>query len=83
MEYARRIDELNNNTYWQDAYEKYIKAIMDLECFVFPPAGHHLKLGRGWQGITLHMIFDVKQDLNRKCKLVAGGYLVDMMYIKV
>ena len=56
---------------------------MDLEFFEFFHAGHHLKLGRGWKGKTLHMVFDVKQDLTQKFRLVTGGHLVDMMDIQV
>ena len=29
------------------------------------------------------MVFDVKHDLTRKCRLVAGGHLVDMLDIQV
>ena len=29
------------------------------------------------------MIFDVKQDLTRQCRIVAGGHLVDMLDIQV
>ena len=83
VEDAIRIDKENNNTFWQDAYEKEIKALLDLDCFEFFPAGYHYKLGDGWQRTTLHMVFDVKQDLTRKCRLVAGGHLVDMFDIQV
>ena len=29
------------------------------------------------------MIFNVKHDLTRKCRLLAGGHLVDMLDIQV
>ena len=82
-EHAKRIDAENNNTFWQDAYVKEVKALLDLDCFEFHPAGYHEDLGSEWQRTSLHMIFDVKQDLTRKCRLVAGGHLVDMLDIQV
>ena len=56
---------------------------MDLDCFEFHKNGHNEKLDGSWQRTTLHMIFDVKQDLTRKARLVAGGHLVDIMNIQV
>ena len=83
-EHAKRIDAENNNTFWQDAYVKEVKALLDLDCFEFHPAGYHEDLGSEWQRISFHMIFDhVKQDLTRKCRLVAEGHLVDMLDIQV
>ncbi len=50
MEHAQRIDKENGNTFWQDAFgKKEVKALLDLDCFEFHPAGHHLTLGEGWQ----------------------------------
>jgi len=64
--------------------EKEVKALMDLDCFEVKPAGHSSTLDHDtWQKTTLHMVFDVKQSLDRKCHLVAGGHLVDMMDIQV
>ena len=60
-----------------------INALLDLECFEFFSDGHHTTLGYGWQRTTLHMVFDVKKSLQRKCRRVAGGHLVDMMNIQV
>jgi hypothetical protein len=82
-EHAKRIDEANGNTFWQDAFEKEVKALLGLDCFEFHPEGYHKTLGEGWQRTSLHMVFDVKQDLTRKCRLVAGGHLVDMLDIQV
>ena len=82
-EHAKRIDASQGNTYWEDAFGKEVKALLDLDCFEFHPAGYHEKLGSEWQRTSLHMVFDVKQDLTRKCRLVAGGHLVDMLDIQV
>ena len=82
-EQAKRIDEENGNTFWQDAFEKEVNALLEMDCFEFHPSGYHATLGDEWQRTTLHMIFDVKQNLQRKCRLVAGGHLVDMLDIQV
>ena len=78
-----KIDEQNGNRFWQDTIEMEIKTLLDLDCFEFLSAGHHTTIGDGWQSTTLHMVFDVKQYLQRKCRLIAGGHLVDMMNIQV
>ena len=78
-----KLDEKNCNRFWQDDIETDIKALLGLDYFEFFSAGYHATLGDGWQRTTLHMLFDVKQSLKRKCRLVAGGHLVDMMDIQV
>ena len=60
-----------------------IKALLDLDYFEFFSAGNHTTLGDGWQRTTHHMVFDMKQSLKRKCRLVAGGHLVYMIDIQV
>jgi hypothetical protein len=34
---AKRLDDINGNTFWQDAIDKDIGALKDLECFDFHP----------------------------------------------
>jgi hypothetical protein len=72
---GKRLDEINGNTFWQDAIDKEIGALKDLECFDFHPSNYKVK--EDYQWCTLTMIFDVKQYLRRKARLVAGGHLVD------
>ena len=48
-----------------------------MECFEFKPPS--FKPGSANQWTTLTVIFDVKQDLGRKARLVAGGHLVDAL----
>ena len=83
VRHALEIDKANGNTFWEDSLEKEIKSLLDLDCFEFKPFGYHEKLDNSWQKTTLHCIFDVKQDLTRKCRLVAGGHLVDVTDIQV
>ena len=82
-EHAEKLDMQNGNMFCQDAVDKEIKALHDMDCFEFFPARNHTALGDEWQRTTLHMVFNVKQSLQRKCRLVAGGHLVDMLDIQV
>ena len=76
VEEAIEIDRQNGNTLWQDAMKLEIDALLDLNCFTFKPEGYHP--GDDWQSTTLHIVFDVKHDLRRKARLVAGGHLIDI-----
>ena len=85
MKHALEIDKIKGNTFWQDSIDKEMKGLLDLNCFEFKPSGYHKQLDEAWQRTTtLHCVFDVKQDLTRKCELVvAGGHLVDVADIQV
>eukprot|EP00957_Ditylum_brightwellii_P070581 5362641-Ditylum_brightwellii.AAC.1 len=52
-----------------------------MECFDFQDAGN--KTAGNYQWTTLSMVFDCKQDLRRKVRLVAGRHLVDLLDNKV
>ena len=71
------LDKQSGNTFWQEAIKREISLLVEMECFEskkpdFIP-------GAGYQWTTLTVIFDVKQDLRRKARLVAGGHLVDAL----
>ena len=72
---AIALDEKNEDTYWQDAMKKEVDALVELDCFSFKEKGFNP--GEEYQPTILFMVFDVKQDLRRKARLVAGGHLVD------
>jgi hypothetical protein len=74
---ALELDAKNGNTFWRDAIKLEIDSLVNLECFDFHSANYHP--GEDFQWTTLTMIFDVKQDLRRKARLVAGGHLVDSL----
>ena len=73
---ALELDAANGNNHWQEAIDKEMKALLDMECFEFLKDGE--SPGQDFQKTRLHMIFDVKNDLRRKARLVAGGHLVDL-----
>ena len=70
---ALQLDKQNNSTNWQDAIEREMKnvkiAFKFLDKSDRPPTG--------FKQIRCHLIFDVKMDLTRKARFVAGGHLTD------
>jgi hypothetical protein len=74
---AYEFDRRNGDNAWHDAIKAEIDSLIKLECFEFHPTGHNPGLDYQWTSLTI--IFDVKQDLRRKARLVAGGHLVDSL----
>ena len=54
-----------------------IQSLNDLECFEFHPKDY--SPDKEYQKTTIMMIMNVKQDLRHKCRLVAGGHLIDAL----
>eukprot|EP00957_Ditylum_brightwellii_P181572 13830723-Ditylum_brightwellii.AAC.1 len=77
VKHALELDKQNGNTMWQDAMALEVDALQEMECFEFRDPGD-IPTG-GYQRTTLHMVFDCKQDLRRKARLVAGGHLVALL----
>lgn len=71
IEETRRLDIENGNNLWEEALRKELTkvkiAFLLLEDNEATPVGSKL--------INYHLIFDVKMDLTRKARLVAGGHL--------
>ena len=70
---ALEIDQRNGNTLWADAIEKE----MANNRIAFDLLGRHEKPPPGYKKIRCHMNFEVKMDLRRKARYVAGGHLTD------
>ena len=80
MEEALKIDQITGTTFWRDAIDKELRAVkiawearddLDLD---------EVRAGRqliGHTEISCHMVFDVKVDLIRKARLVAGGHMTN------
>ena len=83
IEHAHKTDTANGNHLWHDAIEKEMTntkiTFRFLDDKIAPPVGH--------TRINCHIIFDVKMDLTRKARFVAGGYMTDpptsMTYARV
>ena len=69
------MDKVNGNRLWQAAVEKEMGALIMHNCFDFKPPT--FKPGSDYQYAPLNMIFEVKNDLRRKARLVVLGYKVD------
>ena len=68
---AYRIDRENGDTKWSDAIEKELKQIDDYDTFRVVEDSE--PIDNAYKQIPYHMIYDVKFDLRRKARLVAGG----------
>ena len=67
---ALSLDQENGNCLWRDAIQKEISNVK--VAFQLMEEGE--KLPGGSKEIPYHIIFDVKLDLTRKARLVAGGH---------
>jgi hypothetical protein len=68
VEEAYQIDKETNTDYWHQAILKEMKK--NTVAFKFLEEGEHVPVGSTW--ILFHMIFDVKCNLTRKARFVAG-----------
>ena len=71
VEEALELDRKNGNTLWADA----IKKEMDNSRIAFRLLERGESPPRGYKEITCHLIFDLKLDMTRKARYVAGGHL--------
>jgi hypothetical protein len=70
---AYEIDQETNTDYWHQAILKEMKN--NAIAFRFLEPDEHIPFGSTW--IPCHMIFDIKLDLTRKARFVAGGHWTD------
>ena len=68
--HARRLDEQNGNTFWEDAINKEVDNVK----ITFQLLEHNEPIPVASKLIFYHFIFDVKFDLTRKARYVAGGH---------
>jgi hypothetical protein len=73
IEEAYAIDEATGTDFWVKAIEKEMKNV--LPAFKFMEKGEKAPYGSKW--IPCHLIFDIKMDLTRKARYVAGGHRTD------
>jgi hypothetical protein len=80
---AWHIDEETGMTFWMDAIRKEMEKVkIAFEfCESWTPQQIRDGLARGdfvgYQEIDCHMIFDIKMDLTRKARFVAGGHTME------
>ena len=71
LKHAEELDRENDNDGWKQAIEKELSKIR--VAFKVIDADENIPVGS--RHINYHMIFDVKADLTKKARLVAGGHL--------
>ncbi len=74
VKHAMELDTETGNTLWADAIKKEIDSLLRLRCFDFHVPD--FKPSSEYQFAKLTMIFEVKQDGQRKARLVADGHMV-------
>jgi len=72
---ALALDQANGDTLWQDAMNKEIQALMNMNAFEFKPKGS--KIPKDYKYCPFLWVFAVKSDLRRKARLVMNGSIVD------
>ena len=72
--HALHIDKLNGNNEWRDAILTELKQINDYKTFRLLQQDEYLN---DFKCIPYHIVFDVKFDLRKKARLVAGGHKTD------
>ena len=74
VEQALALDKKTGNTFWYDAIKKEMEN--SRVAFKLLPRGDSPPVG--FTEITCHLIFDLKLDMTRKARYVAGGHLTDV-----
>jgi hypothetical protein len=72
---AVQLDVSNGNTLWQTAVQIELAALIDHGCFEFKSKDY--KPSSEYQFAPLRLVFELKQDLRRKARLVIQGFKVD------
>ena len=72
---AVKLDIANGNTLWQTAVATELAALIEHGCFEFKPKG--FKPSKDYQFAPMMLVFEVKQDLRRKARLVIQGFRVN------
>jgi len=73
VQQAYDLDKENGNTLWNDAIEKEMIKIFEHD--TFKDLGTDPKsIPHGYKRLHCHLVFDVKSDLRRKARFVAGGH---------
>ena len=69
IDHARRLDTENGNTFWEQAIQKEVLNVKA----TFQLLEYNEPIPVGSKYMSYHFIFEVKFDLTRKARCVAGG----------
>jgi len=71
---ALQLDKENGNTLWQDAEKAEIALLLEFKTFRILPKGEKTFEGiEKYTYVPLHCVYDIKFDLRRRVRIVAGG----------
>jgi hypothetical protein len=70
---AHMIDAQNGDKLWAEAIQREMDQIKEFK--TCHSIGLDAKVPNGYQRIPVHLVFDVKENLKRKARLVAGGHM--------
>ena len=73
IKHALQLDKANGNSLWSDAISKEMTNVK----IAFRFKGKDESPPVGYKQIRCHLIFDIKMDLTRKARFVAGGHMTD------
>ena len=73
-----QIDAQNKNTKWQDATKLEFNQLDKYETFEDAGDSKSTVAPKGYTKITVHLVFDVKDDGRHKVCCVAGGHLTEI-----
>jgi hypothetical protein len=77
-EEALKVDELNQNTKWENATITEMSQLKEYECFIDAGIYGRDKPPDGHKKIRAHLVFDVKHDGRHTACYVAGGHLTNV-----
>jgi hypothetical protein len=77
-EEALKLDELNQNTKWENATITEMSQLKEYKCFIDAGIYGRDKPPDRHKKIRAHLVFDVKHDGCHKARYVAGGHLTDV-----
>jgi hypothetical protein len=82
-EEALKLDELNQNTKWENATITEMSQLKEYVCFIDAGIYGRDKPPDGHKKIRAHLVFDIKHDGHHKACYVAGGHLTDVPNMSV
>lgn len=80
IDQALAFDRLNGNKAWQEAIDKEMDSLNVLNVFNYKSPNY--KPGDDFQYAPLRMVFNVKQDLHLKARLVIGDHIIGASHLQ-
>jgi hypothetical protein len=82
-DYEEALDELNQNTKWENATITEMSQLKEYECFIDAGIYGRDKPPDGHKKIRAHLVFDIKHNGRHKACYVAGGHLTNVPNVSV